>query len=140
MSNLYDWKFTLRYLVIIFGWWQTRTTDTQRRHKSKISEKLDWCSRQNMIWPYQKIWDWGWISGCAVKARGCLRSKHNGLNIKLGIVQKSYKWQDLVFCQNDSPIMGSFWQKITHILFELYLFLYLAHSTYLWDTLHFPRF
>ena len=46
----------------------------------------------------------------------------------------------LFFCQN-SPLMGqSFWQKnsfITHILFEVYLFLYLAQSTYLWDTLYF---
>ena len=45
----------------------------------------------------------------------------------------------LVFCQNDSQIGGSFWQKdslITHILFELYLFWYLAQSTYLWDTLY----
>ena len=37
----------------------------------------------------------------------------------------------LVFCQNDSPIGGSFEQKdslITHILFELCLFWYLAQS------------
>ena len=45
----------------------------------------------------------------------------------------------LFFCQNDYPIRGEFWQKnsfITHILFELCLFWYLAQSTYLWDTLY----
>ena len=45
-----------------------RTTDTQWSHKSKISEKLGRCGRQNMIWPYLKIWDWDLIFGCAVKA------------------------------------------------------------------------
>ena len=38
----------------------------------------------------------------------------------------------LSFCQNDSPIGGSFWQKdslITHILFELCLFRNLAQCT-----------
>ena len=43
---------------------------------------------------------------------------------------------------SDSPLIGqSFWQKnsfITHILFELCLFWYLAQSTYLWDTLYWP--
>ena len=50
----------------------------------------------------------------------------------------------LVFCLNDSPIGGSFWQKdslTTHILFELCpcLFWYLAHTTYLWNTLYFKK-
>jgi hypothetical protein len=35
-----------------------RTTDTQWRHKSKISEKLGRCGRPNMLWPYLKIWNW----------------------------------------------------------------------------------
>ena len=43
-----------------------RTTDTQWRHKSKISEKLGWCGRQNMLPPYLEIWDWDWIFGRAV--------------------------------------------------------------------------
>ena len=47
---------------------RARTTDTQWRHKSKISEKLGWCGRQNMLQPYLKIWDWEWIFGRAVKA------------------------------------------------------------------------
>ena len=49
-------------------WWiEPRTTDTQR-HKSKKSENLGRCGRQNMLWMYLKIWDWDWIFGCAVKA------------------------------------------------------------------------
>ena len=44
-----------------------RTTDTQWRHKSKISENLGWCGRQNMLRPYLNIWDWDWIFGRAVK-------------------------------------------------------------------------
>ena len=47
---------------------QPRTTDTQWRHKSKISEKLGRCGRKNMLPPYLKIWDWDWIFGRAVKA------------------------------------------------------------------------
>ena len=47
---------------------QSRTTNTQWRHKSKISEKLGQCGRQNMLWLYQKIWEWEWIFGRAVKA------------------------------------------------------------------------
>ena len=48
-------------------WLDTRTTDTQWRHKSKISEKLGRCGRQNMLPPYLKIWEWEWIFGHAVK-------------------------------------------------------------------------
>ena len=33
----------------------TQTTDTQCRHKSKISEKLSLCGRQNMLRPYLKF-------------------------------------------------------------------------------------
>ena len=46
--------------------------DTRTGHpmkvKSKISEKLGRCGRQNMLRPYLKIWDWNWIFGRAVKA------------------------------------------------------------------------
>ena len=45
-----------------------RTTDTQWRHKSKKSENLGRCGRQNMLWPYLKIWEWELIFGRAVKA------------------------------------------------------------------------
>ena len=43
---------------------QPPTTDTQWRHKSEMGR----CGRQNMLWPYLKIWDWDWIFGRAVKA------------------------------------------------------------------------
>ena len=46
----------------------SRTTDTQWRHKSKNSENLGRCGRQNMLRPYLKIWDWDLIFGRAVKA------------------------------------------------------------------------
>ena len=46
---------------------RTRTTDTQWRHKSKKSENLGQCGRQNMLRPYLKIWEWEWILGRAVK-------------------------------------------------------------------------
>ena len=45
----------------------------------------------------------------------------------------------LSFCRNDPLIRESFWQKnslVTHILFELCLFLYLAHSQILGNTLY----
>ena len=48
-------------------WHQARTTDTQWRHKSKKSEFLGRCGRQNMVRPYLKIWDWDLIFGRAVK-------------------------------------------------------------------------
>ena len=38
-------------------WIEPRTTDAQWRHKSKKSENLGWCGRQNMLRPYQKIWE-----------------------------------------------------------------------------------
>jgi hypothetical protein len=47
---------------------KTRTTDTQWRHKSKKSENLGRCGRQNILWPYLKVWEWEWIFGRAVKA------------------------------------------------------------------------
>ena len=55
------------YYFFSTSFW-TRTTDTQWRHKSKISEKLGRCGRQNMLWPYLKIWEWEWFFGRAVKA------------------------------------------------------------------------
>ena len=47
---------------------RSRTTDTQWRHKSKMSEKLGRCGRKDMLPPNLKIWDWVWIFGRAVKA------------------------------------------------------------------------
>ena len=49
-------------------------------------------------------------------------------------------WVMKLFFWQNYPLMGqSFWQKnsfITHILFEPCQFVYLAQSTYLWDTLY----
>ena len=45
-----------------------------------------------------------------------------GLNMIIGCSSKSIWLTRLLFCQNGSPMRGSFWQKnsfITHILFEL---------------------
>ena len=45
-----------------------------------------------------------------------------GLNMIIGCSSKSIWVTRLLFCQNGSPMRGSFWQKnsfITHILFEL---------------------
>ena len=57
------------------SWWNlndafnfARTTDTQWRYNPKISEKLCRYGRQNMLWPYLKIWYWEWIFGHAVKS------------------------------------------------------------------------
>ena len=49
-----------------------RTTDTQWRYESKISEKLGRYGRQNILWLYLKIWDWDWIFGRVVKVISCL--------------------------------------------------------------------
>jgi hypothetical protein len=47
--------------------WKSRTMNTQWRHKSKKSENLGHCCRQNMLWPYLKICNWELIFGRAVK-------------------------------------------------------------------------
>ena len=56
---------------------------------------------------------------------------------------KSIWVMKLFFCQNSHLMGQSFWQKnsfITHIVFELCLFWYLARSTSLWDTLYWEKF
>jgi hypothetical protein len=58
----------IEYYDIWHGWNESRTTDTQWRHKSKKSENLGRCGWQNMLRPYLKIWEWEWIFGRAVKA------------------------------------------------------------------------
>ena len=35
-----------------------QTVNTQWRHKSKKSENLGRCGKQNMLWPYLKVWEW----------------------------------------------------------------------------------
>ena len=65
-------SYLFSYTYISTRYFKTRTTDTQWRHNSKISEKLGQCGRQNMLWLYLKIWDWDWIFGRAVKANSSL--------------------------------------------------------------------
>ena len=67
-----------------------RTTDTQWRHKSKISEKLGRCERQNMLRSYLKIWEWEWIFGHAVKAIFSLGIRSLCLTCKLGWNRNSF--------------------------------------------------
>ena len=55
-------------LIAFLIQWYPRTMDTQLRHKSKKSENLGGCGRQNVLRPYLKIWEWEWIFGHAVKA------------------------------------------------------------------------
>ena len=61
------WRFGKRFQIDSELFW-ARTTDTQWRHKSKKSENLGRCGRQNMLWPYLKIWEWEFIFCHAVKA------------------------------------------------------------------------
>ena len=65
-ENTWYWMYIYRIStkdirgVILFHcpWFNALTTDTQWRHKSKKSENLGRCGRQNMLRPYLKIWDW----------------------------------------------------------------------------------
>ena len=67
-SRYYDRHFIRCCGKVIWYYLGPRTTDTQWRHKSKISENLCRCGRQKMLRPYLKIWEWEWIFGRAVKA------------------------------------------------------------------------
>ena len=77
-----------RYICwTVWIWWRSgyselRTADTQWRHKSKKSEKMGRCGRQNMLWLYLKIWEWEWIFGSAMQAISSLgvRSPCTGAN------------------------------------------------------------
>ena len=75
----YFWGMILSYLELFCGWLNIsiiafqlyvgkHSTDNHWRHKSKISEKLGRCGRQNMLQLYLKIWECDWILGRAVKA------------------------------------------------------------------------
>ena len=85
--------------------WYSLKHGTQWRHKSKISENLGRCGRQNMLWPHLKIWDWDWIFGRAVKAISCLgvRSLCFKMYGKLCFLYKNWwpgscrdQWQNLL--------------------------------------------
>ena len=83
-------------LKISFVFSYPRTTDTQWRHKSKISEKLGRSGRQNMLQPYLRIWKWEWIFGRAVKAISSLGirspwfSTYIALNYKKNMITWKY--------------------------------------------------
>ena len=89
---------------IILG---TRTTDTQWRHKSKISKSLGRCGRQNMLWPYLKIWDWDWIFGRAVKAISSLgvRSPWLGTSEAWSMSRLSHRPRDPAYHIEDCQIL-----------------------------------
>ena len=61
------------------------------------------------MWTHLQTWDWS-------------PKFATGLNMIIGFSSKSTWVTRLLFCQNDSSMRESFWQKdslITHILFEL---------------------
>ena len=68
MYNRHPWPLKKSKSLGPFWSYQPRTTDTQWRHKSKKSENLGWCGKQNMLGLYLKIWEWEWIFGRSVKA------------------------------------------------------------------------
>ena len=45
------------FVFTIFNQKIPQATDTQWRYQSKIYEKLGRCGRQNLLWPYLKIWE-----------------------------------------------------------------------------------
>ena len=64
--------------------------------------------------------------------RSCCAKFATGLNIIIRHNSKSIWVIKLSFCQNVSPMGGSFWQKdslITHILFDLWLILIFSPVT-----------
>ena len=96
-----------------------RSTDTQRRHKSKKSEKLGRCGRQNMLRPYLKIWEWEWIFGHAVKAISSLgvRSPWNDWYEN----SDSQSWQTKI-----SILIIYVFKICTHIHVSHYLFWFIS--------------
>ena len=92
-----EWQVCGRYA-------QPRTTDTQWMHKSKISEKLGRCGRQNMLRPYLKIWEWEWIFGRSVKAISFL-----GVRVYI-FINKSKPWINR--CKKTTRIMRNVLPKL----------------------------
>ena len=74
--------------------------------------------------------------------RDCCAKFATGLNIIASHSSESIWVMKLSFCQNNSPMGETFWQKdslITQILFELCLFWYLATGQILGITLYLGR-
>ena len=109
-----------------------RTTDTQWRHKSKISEKLGRCGRENMLWPYLNIWEWEWIFGNTVKAISSLgiRSRWILVSTKCGWKGEQNFWKTVgvIYGQPKSSlqlISGS-WSLLLVFCYGVY---HLSNST-----------
>ena len=106
---------------------KARTTDTQWRHKSKISEKLGRCGRQNILRPYLKIWEWEWIFGRAVKAISSLgvRSPWYIWLWKVFKFRKSYRKISLISdstLRNIIVAVTLFWYLILLCIFNFQAF------------------
>ena len=74
----------------------TRTTDTQWRHKSKKSENLGRCGRQNMVRSYLKIWDWELIFDSAVNAISSPDVRGPCLQSRVSVTFKTWLWQSYI--------------------------------------------
>ena len=100
-------------------------------------DKLEW-------WKLKKSFCFSieWITQRISISRGYFPKFTNWLNIKIEIVQKVYELPSCPFV-GMIPWWESFWEKIslvTHILFELCLFWYVAHSQILGNTLYSKSF
>ena len=101
-------------------WNRARTTDTQWRHKSKISEKLGQCGRQNMLWPYLGI-------GIKFSASLGVRSKWNSASFcvssQIYSKQKILFWSLPFSTKNSCVKLTSILKTIPHHLtFSSYIF------------------
>ena len=92
----------------------SRTTDTQWGRKSKISEKVGRCGRQNMLRLYLKNWEWEWIFGRAVKAISSLGSIRSSWYVMLKKFwkEKIYPFSPTVAdTQNEQQDRQHFWDS-----------------------------
>ena len=93
---------TLLFLIIASNIWFWLDYTNQRFIIHRIKDCHKWMGTSEII-------DW-------------LPKFATGLNMTIGCSSKIIWLTRLLFCQNGSPMRGSFWQKnsfITHILFEL---------------------
>ena len=84
----------------------SRTTDTQLRHKSKLSEKLGQCGRQNMFRPYLKFGSRSEFFCHAVKAISSLGVRSVTAVVNLRFHQSKYFLSDWLFISFFFPIGG----------------------------------
>ena len=122
-----------------------------RRLKENLNKTQMVCPQKINVWMILKRCQWirmnlelvTWLSwdchGRYVTFIKCVPKKVDWAKYLNRHGSKSVWVIKLSFCQNDSPMRGSFWQKdsfITHILFELCLFSNLAQSTFFRYTLY----